>query len=57
MIQKQEGLFVVHCDECTEYLETGCDDFHDAIQYLKDEQWRISKDEDDEWIHLCTECA
>lgn len=57
MIQKQFGVFVANCDECTEYLETECEDFLDAIQYMKDEDWRISKNADDEWVHFCPSCA
>jgi hypothetical protein len=57
MIHKAGGTFVVNCDECTEYLETDTDDFHDAIAYMKSEQWRVAKNADDEWVHFCPEHA
>lgn len=57
MIQREDGLLIFFCDECPETIETDTDDFRDALDTIKTDGWRVTKDADDEWIHLCPECA
>jgi hypothetical protein len=57
MIQKENGLIIFFCDGCPEYIETDTEDFHDALDTIKRNEWRVTKDAEDEWIHLCSVCA
>lgn len=43
------------CDQCGETHEADTDDFHDAIEEIKDSGWRPTL-ECGEWLHLCEDC-
>lgn len=55
MIRKDKGEYVCTCDECGDKNYGGTLEFHDFVQQLKEDGWRIRKDED-EWQHFCPEC-
>jgi len=58
MITKEFFGFIIDCDKCSNFL--NCDtyeDFRGAIDMAKDEGWKITKDEEGDWIHLCPICA
>jgi len=58
MIEKEFFGYVIECDWCSNFL--NCDtyeDFRGAIDMAKDKGWKIRKDEDGEWIHICPVCA
>ena len=57
MIQREGGLLIFECDECPNYIETGTDDFRDALTFIKEEFWRVAKNSDNEWVHFCPEHA
>ena len=58
MIEKEFFGFVIECDSCSNFLNCDVyDDFYSAIHMAKDEGWKITKDEDGEWIHTCPVCA
>jgi hypothetical protein len=57
LIEKLNNEFVVTCDYCEDEFNTGYDDFFNAIEYVKNQGWKIVKDiKQDEWYHYCGEC-
>lgn len=46
---------VAVCDDCGEHSEIG-DNFNQVISDIKADGWKIYKDENGDWIHLCTSC-
>lgn len=57
MIRKEEGELVVECNACEETQYGGTLEFRDFIADIKDNGWRIRKNDMDEWEHFCPECA
>lgn len=58
MLSKMGMLtFVANCEDCPEQHVTDEDDFFSALAEIKREGWRVTKDETDNWIHLCPNCA
>jgi len=55
-IEKDDFGFVVNCDFCSDFIEVDSKDFLDAVQALKDNNWKFSKDENGDWIHECIVC-
>lgn len=56
MISKRKGEFFAECNECGHEEYGGVtEDFHEFLAQLKDEGWKIRKDED-EWQHICPDC-
>ena len=54
MTIEREGIgFIVECDKCSNYFNVDSEFFQDAVDELKREGWKIRKDENDEWIHIC----
>jgi Fe2+ or Zn2+ uptake regulation protein len=53
---RQHGRIIFVCDACGETQEAADDDFDSFWQGLKKQGWQARK-EDDEWQHLCPECA
>lgn len=60
MIERDRDFntFDVACDRCPNSATTidTDGDWHAMIAELKDEGWRIQKDDDD-WIHICPGCV
>lgn len=58
MIEKEFFGFIISCDKCSNYLncDTGTDDFQGAINMAKGRGWRMRKDKDDDWEHICPVC-
>ena len=50
------GEIVFSCDECDAELETGEEDFIDAVRKKKEEGWKSRKD-DTEWLDICPDCS
>ena len=49
-----KGPVTFECDVCGNTLDTGEEDFRDAINALKEEAgWTLKKIKDD-WLHLCS---
>lgn len=59
MIQNEraDGKFNVNCDECPEFLEVYTDDWQELMEEMKHLGWRIQKNVENEFIHLCPNCA
>lgn len=57
MIRTVDGELLAECSECGEEQPGGTLEFREFIADLKDREWKISKDEDDQWQHLCPGCA
>lgn len=62
-IRKVKDEFVAECNDCGTEEYGGTIDiksqsgFREFVQLLKDQGWRIKKDDDsDEWKHYCPEC-
>lgn len=55
MIDRQHGAVIFECDNCSEVLETGEDDFMAALAVMRRENWKAVKVGDD-WVHSCPEC-
>lgn len=57
MIDRQHDEIHFLCDgnKCHESLETGRDNWQEAMAYLKRKGWRVIKD-GTEWLHLCKDC-
>lgn len=55
-IERFGDMYEVHCDDCSETLDTEEDDFQDAIRELKRAGWKITKKRN-EWHHQCPSCA
>ncbi len=47
--------FIADCDLCSYSEDTGEEDFYQAVDFIKESGWRITK-EGDEWIHICPSC-
>ena len=49
-----DGLgYVVECDKCSSFIGIDSEDFTDAVDTAKQQGWKIRKDKDGDWIHLC----
>jgi hypothetical protein len=46
---------VFECDECGDNLETGTNDWDEALDYMRDNDWTAQKI-DDVWCHFCFGC-
>lgn len=54
-IVKEGRAHVLRCDICGDKALQDFDDFWDAVQYKKDNGWKVKK-WDGEWTDICTEC-
>ena len=48
-------MFIVICDSCESTEDIDTDDFYDALDYLKGEDYLVTK-RDGEWKHYCSDC-
>jgi len=55
-IHKNRGKISFECDSCDEVLDTGETNFDQARASLREENWKVKKEIDGEWYHLCPEC-
>jgi len=55
MIDNYRGLYVLTCDICGEKALETFEEFHEAVQYKKDEGWKSQKYKG-EWEDVCPEC-
>lgn len=56
MIEKSMGTFDLTCDVCGDGPDESFDEFMDAVEYKKDNEWRSHKNDYGEWEDLCPEC-
>lgn len=56
MLTRSHNEIEFICDGCGEYLETGTEDFNEALSILRNYHWRSFKEEDSEWMHHCDDC-
>jgi len=54
---KDTQCYVVHCDTCTEHLETEEADFEAARATAKAKRWRAYIGPDKEWANSCPSCT
>jgi Fe2+ or Zn2+ uptake regulation protein len=56
MIERDfNGLYTLTCDLCGEEAFETFEEFHEAVQYKKDEGWKSQKHKG-EWEDVCPEC-
>jgi hypothetical protein len=55
MIDRQGGQILVECDSCDEVLETGTNEWSEAMAEMRREGWKARKVAD-EWVHACSQC-
>jgi hypothetical protein len=55
-VERQHGMILFICDNCGEDFDSDTDEFMEAVTALKDEGWKIAKNEDDDWVHFCPGC-
>jgi len=55
-IERQQGKLIFICDGCEDFLETGHVDFSQAIEYLRQEEWKPIQVMG-EWQHHCPDCV
>lgn len=48
---------VIHCDTCSEHIETDHVDFTAALEFAKSQGWRAYKGPDNLWAHSCPSCT
>jgi len=57
MIEKEFFGYVINCDKCSNYLNCDVyDDFQGAIDLAKEKGWKIRKDKNGDWEHICPVC-
>ena len=57
MIEKEFFGYVINCDKCSNYYNCECsDDFLEAVDMAKKQGWKIRKDKNDDWEHICPVC-
>lgn len=55
MLTRIHGKISFECDDCSDILETETRDFNDAMEKLREEEWRSQKRGQD-WSHYCPMC-
>ena len=50
-----EGDITFECDDCGDELDTGEDEFSEALRMFRDFGWLSHKD-GEEWSHYCKGC-
>lgn len=55
MIERSDGQYILYCDICGEEADEDFFDFHDAVDYKKDNNWKSQKHKG-EWEDVCPEC-
>lgn len=57
MIDRQKGKYVFECDGCYASLNTEERDFQTALDVMRNEGWRSTRDgPDEQWKHYCPRC-
>lgn len=59
VIDLDGGVWWGSCDSCPDATDLGDEgeEFAEAIEKLKKLGWRIYKDDDGEWAHMCPSCV
>ena len=55
MIDKHNDLYFLVCDICGEEADEDFDDFYDAVEYKKENDWKSQKYKG-EWEDVCPVC-
>lgn len=55
-IDKSAGVFTLSCDNCGEELDEQFDDFHDAVEAKKENEWK-GKKVNGNWEDWCKKCC
>ena len=59
MIRKEKGEYVAECNLCGEEVAGGIiSDFRKFVDHIKDLDWTVKRDDDEEqtWVHFCPLC-
>lgn len=49
-------MYFVECNECGECHDLDAETFEAAVEEVKEAFWRIRKEQDGSWGHVCTGC-
>lgn len=61
-LYRYRNVILFECDECREGLNTGVEDFHEAVQVLRRQGWTAFPTSSTEqasetvWKHRCIDC-
>jgi hypothetical protein len=44
------------CDDCGSEAVTNCSDVRSAARAIRDDNWKVILDENENWTHYCDEC-
>lgn len=57
MLDRQKGVILFQCNGCDAVLETRTNNFKEALEMLRGEQWKSSRrGDEEEWRHFCKSC-
>lgn len=56
MIDDRKDYCTFVCDYCEFQHPQEADEFHDVLDEIKSAGWRVHKDEEGYWTHLCPDC-
>jgi hypothetical protein len=56
MITRWAGDIAFECDRCGRELDTGTDEWIEALVELRSNEWK-SRKVGEEWTHLCPDCC
>lgn len=56
MIERSDDLYSLYCDVCGEEADEDFFDFHEAVDYKKNNGWKSQKRNDGQWEDVCPEC-
>ena len=56
MINKSAGFYSVTCDICGEESPEMFDEFHEAVKYKKDMNWKSKINDYGDWVDVCPSC-
>lgn len=55
-IAREVNGVVFICETCEDELDTTTHNFKLAVETLKDNEWRLFKNDSDRWVHYCPNC-
>lgn len=55
--EEGDDYWFAGCDRCIHSEEVLAASFQEAIETLKNDKWKIRKDDSEEWEHVCPKCV
>ena len=57
MINIQYGEWTLICDNCEEKADEQFNSRNEAVEYMRDNKWKIEKDAHYGDMHICNKCV